>query len=180
MKTRSLVLGLSALSAASVVLADVSVSGVIRIGDAPPPPTIVVEAAQPGPPPWAPAHGRRAKYVYYYYPGCDVYYRPADRMWVYLEGSRWSVAASLPSSIRIDLRRSISLEMDTDRPYVHHAKVRAFYPASVVAKADRGHSAGEARGLGESRAQREPNGPPDEGKGHGKKGKGGKAGKGRD
>lgn len=179
MKTYRLLLGLSALSVASVALADVSVSAVIKIGDVPPPPTIVVEPAQPGPPPWAPAHGRRAKHAYYYYPGCDVYYRPADRMWIFLDGGKWSVGASLPGTVRLDLSSSISLEMDTDRPYIHHEKVRSFYPISVVTKAREKATAergAAAAGHGEGKGNKHDGPPGGEGKGHGKKGKG----KGRD
>lgn len=178
MKTSRLLLGLGALSAASIALADVSVTGVIRIGEPPPPPVVVLEPAVPGPPPWAPAHGRRAKYAYYYYPGCDVYYRPGDRMWIYLEGGRWSVGAGLPTSIRIDLSRSVSLEMDSDRPYLYHEKIRAFYPANVKVKADRGREASEPKPKAASdvKPKRDDVKPKrdDEGKGHGKKEKGGK------
>ena len=75
---------------------DVSVAAEIRLGKiAPPPPpevVIIEQAPPPGPPPWAPAHGFRRNRGYYYYPGCDVYYRPADRVWFYIEGGNWRSA----------------------------------------------------------------------------------------
>lgn len=111
---------------------DVSIAAEIRLGRvvAPPPPEIVVigEPAQKGPPPWAPAHGFRRNRDYYYYPGTNVYYRPADRMWIYLDGRDWRVGVSLPASIHVDFERSVSLTMETDRPYEFHDKVRAYYP----------------------------------------------------
>ncbi len=125
-------LGLASVASASAAL-DVAISAEIRLGKAlpPPPPEVeIVEAAGPvGPPPWAPAHGFRRNYDYYYYPGTDVYFRPADRMWVYLDGRNWQVGLSLPSSIRVDFDRSVSLTMETDRPYEFHDKVKGTYPA---------------------------------------------------
>lgn len=117
---------------------DVSIFAQIRLGKAPPPPppeVIVVESHDHhGPPPWAPAHGYRAKRGYYYYPGCNVYYRPDDHMWFYLEGDNWRLGASLPTHIHIDFNRSVSLEMDSDRPYVRHRDVAAYYPADYFAR----------------------------------------------
>jgi hypothetical protein len=112
--------------------AEVSVAVNIRLGKAPPPPPpeiiIVEEAPRRGPPPWAPAHGRRAQRAYYYYPGCDVYYRPADRTWFYLEGRNWRAGISLPTHVHIDFDHCVSLEMDDDRPYVRHRDVVVLYP----------------------------------------------------
>jgi len=112
---------------------DVAISAEIRLGKAlpPPPPEVeIVEVSGPaGPPPWAPAHGFRRNHSYYYYPGTNVYYRSDDRMWVYLDGSNWQVGVSLPSSIRVDFDRGVSLTMGTDRPYEFHDKVKLSYPA---------------------------------------------------
>lgn len=111
---------------------DVSVSAEIRLGRAlpPPPPEVIIieEAGPPGPPPWAPAHGFRRNRDYYYYPGADVYFRPADRTWFYLDGGKWSLGVSLPTNIRVDFDRSVSLTMESDRPYEFHDKVRNYYP----------------------------------------------------
>lgn len=153
---------------------DVSIFAEIRLGkSAPPPPpeVIVVESApRRGPPPWAPAHGYRAKRGYYYYPGCNVYYRPDDRMWFYLEGDNWRVGAALPSHIRVDFNRSVSLEMDSDRPYSRHRDVAAYYPADYFARVriKDGGSSSVAMGVTVSDGDDHPkkgNGP---GKGNGK------------
>jgi hypothetical protein len=133
MKTKLLVL--FALGATLVPVAraiDVNISAEIRLGKAmpPPPPEVVIveDSRPPGPPPWAPAHGFRRNHDYYYYPAADVYYRPADRTWFYLDGGDWRFGVNLPSSIHVDFDRSVSLSMETDRPFQFHEKVRTYYP----------------------------------------------------
>lgn len=134
MKTRLLVLItlLTSLLIPARAVLDLSVSAEIRLGKTlpPPPPEVVVieEAGPKGPPPWAPAHGFRRNRDYYYYPGANVYYRPEDRNWFYLEGDNWRVGVNLPTSIRVDFDRSVSLTMETDQPHQFHDKVKAYYP----------------------------------------------------
>lgn len=134
MNTRLLLLvGLgAALLAPAHAGLDVTLSAEIRLGRAlpPPPPEVIIveEAGPPGPPPWAPARGFRRNRDYYYYPGADVYFRPADRTWFYLDGGNWSFGVSLPASIRVDFDRSVPLTMESDRPYEFHDKVRNYYP----------------------------------------------------
>lgn len=141
MNTRPLlaaVLFVAGLAPAAVAELDLSVIAEIRLGKAqPPPPPEVIVTETPktkGPPPWAPAHGARRKHGYYYYPGGNAYYRPADRMWFYLEGRDWRAGVSLPSSLKIDFTRSVSLEMATDRPHEHHQQVASHYPADYFSK----------------------------------------------
>ena len=75
-----------------------------------------------GPPAHAPAHGYRAKHQYRYYPSSSVYYDTGRGLYFYLKGDNWEVGASLPSSLRVGLGDSVSIELDTDRPYIHHAE----------------------------------------------------------
>jgi len=75
-----------------------------------------------GPPPHAPAHGYRAKHQYRYYPSNSVYYDTDRGLYFYLKGDNWEVGASLPSRFRVDLGDSVSIELDTDKPYIHHAE----------------------------------------------------------
>ena len=63
-----------------------------------------------------------------------MYYRPAERMWFYLEGTNWHAAATLPSQVSIDFGHSVSLTMETDRPYLYHQQVAARYPSGYFAK----------------------------------------------
>ncbi|MFI5336612.1 MAG: hypothetical protein ACHQ5A_07500 [Opitutales bacterium] len=122
-----------------VVRADLSVglSADIRLGHAlppPPPEVVVVESGPAEPPPWAESHWFRRSYAYYYYPGCDVYYRPSDRVWFYLDGGTWRAGAQLPTGIRIDFDHAVSLSLETARPYIFHEKVVAYYPANYFAR----------------------------------------------
>jgi hypothetical protein len=73
-----------------------------------------------GPPPWAPAHGRRAQQMqtYYFYPEAGVYFNPSTRMYFYMNGGSWQVGASLPTGVVLDVTY-VSMDLDTDRPYVY-------------------------------------------------------------
>jgi hypothetical protein len=71
-----------------------------------------------GPPAHAPAHGYRAKYQYHYYPSCKVYYDTAREIYFYLKGENWEVGVTLPSHIKNDLGEYVSLELETDKPYL--------------------------------------------------------------
>jgi hypothetical protein len=75
---------------------------------------------QRGPAAHAPAHGYRAKYKYHYYPRCKVYYDTAKGVYFYLKGPTWEVGITLPSHLQKDLRKFVSLELDTDKPYLYN------------------------------------------------------------
>jgi hypothetical protein len=89
----------------------------------PPPPS-----RASGPPPWAPAHGHRAKHQYRYYPSSHVYYDTGRSLYFYYGGGKWEASMSLPSTIRIDVNEYASLEMDTHEPYRYHADVVKRHP----------------------------------------------------
>jgi hypothetical protein len=74
------------------------------------------------PPPWAPAHGKRAKqqHAYTYYPDYGFYYSPETRMWFWLEGSDWRIGASLPLDYERYATGGVSIELGTERPYEEH------------------------------------------------------------
>jgi len=90
----------------------------------PPPPVIVEERTVP----WAPGHGHRAKYRYYYYPGSYVYFDPGRGLYFYLRGGDWHSSRSLPRGIHIEKREYVVLDMDSDRPHHFHAHVEKKYP----------------------------------------------------
>ncbi len=81
-----------------------------------------------GPPPWAPAHGFRAKHRYRYYSSSRVYYEKDRGIYFYYKDGEWQVSVSLPSSIRIDVNDYITVEMDTDKPYEFHTDIVKQYP----------------------------------------------------
>lgn len=87
-----------------------------------------------GPPAHAPAHGYRAKHHYRYYPGCSVYFDSGRKLYFYIKGDRWEVGVSLPNHLRVRLGDSVSIELDTDKPYIHHAEHVKKYPPSQLKK----------------------------------------------
>jgi hypothetical protein len=98
---------------------------------APPPP-------ESGPPAWAPAHGRRAKYQYHYYPESYVYFDVGRRLYFYFYGNSWQVSASLPSGIHIRAGEYVRLDMEADRPYLYHSDVEKRYPPGQLKKKGKG------------------------------------------
>ena len=103
--------------------------GVIIGSPAPPPP-----ARKSGPPPWAPAHGHRAKYKYRYYPCCYVYHDIGRGVYFYLEGNRWRMSARLPSGIHIRYSDYVTIELETDKPYEYFSEHRKKYPPGLAKK----------------------------------------------
>jgi hypothetical protein len=90
-----------------------------------------------GPPPWAPAHGYRAKYQYRYYPSAYVYFDIGRKLYFYYDGGGWRVSASLPLGIQIEVSDYVILEMDTEQPYQYHAEVVKRYPPGQQKKSDK-------------------------------------------
>ena len=86
------------------------------------------------PPPWAPAHGHRSKYRYYYYPETHVYFDTGRALYFYYSGDGWRASVSLPSEIRINVGDHVELEMDHDRPYRYHNEVVKRYPPGQLKK----------------------------------------------
>jgi len=80
-----------------------------------------------GPPPWAPAHGYRAKYQYRYYPGVQVYFDSGRGLYFWLSGGGWQVGARLPGGIALS-GSYVNLDMDAAKPYQWHAEVVLRYP----------------------------------------------------
>jgi hypothetical protein len=82
-----------------------------------------VAVKEAGPPSWAPAEGRKAPHVYFYYPFQTVYYDTGRSIYFYPVDGRWKSAPALPADIRLDVRDCRVLEMETDRPYTFHDDV---------------------------------------------------------
>ncbi|MCK4486291.1 MAG: hypothetical protein KAU38_05930 [Desulfobacterales bacterium] len=81
-----------------------------------------------GPPTHAPAHGYRAKYSYRYYPSGCVYFDASRKVYFYVEGNNWTMSVSLPQEIQLRLGSYVSIELDTDRPYIHFEEHKRRYP----------------------------------------------------
>ncbi len=114
--------------------------------------TTTVSSVPPqyGPPPHAQAHGYRQRHVYRYYPSSYVYFDCTRKIYFYLESGAWRMSASLPSSIRIDLNEAVSLEMDSDKPYVHFDAHKKKYPPGQ-AKKGTGKVKGKGHGKGKQK-----------------------------
>jgi hypothetical protein len=93
-----------------------------------PGPVIEREQRGGGPPPWAPAHGYRAKHAYRYYPATGVYFDPSINRYFYYRDGSWQVSVSLPSTIRIEGDDYVHLELETDKPYLYHDEHRKKFP----------------------------------------------------
>ncbi len=81
-----------------------------------------------GPPPWAPAHGYRAKYQYRYYPSSCVYSDVGRGLYFYMRGDQWEVSATLPVGIHLQEKGYVTLYMDTEKPYEFQTEVIKRYP----------------------------------------------------
>jgi hypothetical protein len=115
----------------------------IMIGNGPHPEDSSVYR-ETGPPPWAPAHGYRAKYRYRYYPASRVYYEERSGVYFHYREGQWRMSASLPIEIRIDVNNFVSLEMNTNRPYEYHHEVVKRYPPGQLKK--KGMTKGKGKG----------------------------------
>lgn len=66
-----------------------------------------------GPPPWAPAHGYRAKTRYVYFSEYDVYYDHDRGVYISIGGNNWQVTAKLPSILAgVDLKAAVKIDLD--------------------------------------------------------------------
>ena len=90
-----------------------------------------------GPPPWAPAHGKRAKYTYRYYPSSRVYFDTGRGLYFYYRDGKWQVSASIPVSVRFNVGNYVTVEMDSDKPYEYAHEVEKKYPPGQLKKKDK-------------------------------------------
>lgn len=66
-----------------------------------------------GPPPWAPAHGYRAKTRHIYFPQYNMYYDTYRGNYLYLSGRNWTVSAALPSIyVGVNLGRAAQIQLN--------------------------------------------------------------------
>jgi hypothetical protein len=115
-------IGFFIFSFSSIVFAGGSINIQLGKGSDSDQPKYVKNNKNGGPPPHAPAYGYRAKHQYRYYPSNSVYYDTGRGLYFYLKGDNWEFGASLPSNFRVGLGDSVSIELDTDKPYLYHAE----------------------------------------------------------
>ena len=83
-----------------------------------------------GPPPWAPAHGYRAKTRQVYFPEYNFYFDVQKSVYIYFSGDNWQVGVKLPSLYAgVDLKGTVKveLELDTDSPQKYNADHKVKY-----------------------------------------------------
>lgn len=74
---------------------------------------IPTEVFSQGPPPWAPAHGYRAKTRHIYFPNQNMYYDIQKGVYIYFNNGKWAVSVKVPSIfVGINLGRSTQVELD--------------------------------------------------------------------
>ena len=86
---------------------------------------------QVGPPPWAPAHGYRAKTRYVYFRDYGVYYDNTRGVYISLHDGKWEVTARIPVTLlEVDLKAAvkIDLDLDTDTPQKFYNEHKKKYP----------------------------------------------------
>lgn len=96
-----------------------------------------------GPPPWAPAHGYRAKTRHIYFPNQNLYYDVQRNSYIYYSNGRWRVSVNLPvaySRINLRLAPKVELDLDSDSPQRYNLEHRNRYKGREIGeKDDDGH-----------------------------------------
>jgi len=50
------------------------------------------------------------------------------KLFFYYNGEKWMTTTLLPAEVRVDWKSYVVLDMDTDKPYRHHAEVVRKHP----------------------------------------------------
>lgn len=108
-----------------------------------------------GPPPWAPAHGYRAKTKHIYFPEQNFYYDIEARNYIYLNGGRWSISASIPRpfiNINLGGAPQVQLEFAGHNPYrenhihvVKYKKPKKYKKVKVIHHDNHHHHKGHGK-----------------------------------
>ncbi len=83
-----------------------------------------------GPPPWAPAHGYRAKMRQVYFPQYNFYYDTHRQVYIYMGGRGWEISVGLParySSVDLNGCAKILLDINSDTPQIYNRDHRMRY-----------------------------------------------------
>jgi hypothetical protein len=108
---------------------------------------IAAQGKKNGPPPWAPAHGYRAKTRQVYFPDQNFYFDTQKGVYIYLNGKNWEVSAKLPSifgGIDLNVAAKVELDLDTDTPQKFNAAHQTKYKKK--GKEQKGKEKGSEKG----------------------------------
>ena len=87
-----------------------------------------------GPPAHAPAHGYRKKHTYKYYPHSKVYHSKEQDVYFWYKDGKWEFGVNLPGDISVNAKSFVELELESDKPYLHHEIVEKEHPGKGNAK----------------------------------------------
>jgi hypothetical protein len=65
---------------------------------------------------------------HYAFVDCSVYHEAERNLYFYSKGENWQVSASLPVDLEVNLGEHVSIDLDTDRPYLYNDDHRKKYP----------------------------------------------------
>lgn len=104
-----------------------------------------------GPPPWAPAHGYRAKTRHIYFPDHNFYYDLEKGLYIHLSNGKWVFTAKLPDIFgRYDLNTASRIELDflNDNPHQHNAEHLVKYKVKHRSSGKKGNPKDKNNGKG--------------------------------
>ena len=117
-------------------------------------------SARGGPPPWARARGLRRKAAYRYYFNNEVYFHVQNKEYVWREGGQWKRGRQVPQSVRLSRSEFVTLDLEGDRPEVHHDQVKRDHPKQEESRGrGRPDQPGQSRGRGGQGGRGNPNRP---------------------
>lgn len=83
-----------------------------------------------GPPPWAPAHGYRAKTRYTYFSEHNFYYDNSRGVYIHLRGKNWEISANIPDAFKnVNLSTAVKVDLnyDADNPQKYNKDHKSKY-----------------------------------------------------
>jgi hypothetical protein len=101
-----------------------------------------------GPPPWAPAHGYRAKTRHIYFPAYNFYFDVQRGVYIYLNSGAWQVATTIPTLYAtVNLRNAVQVELDllTDTPQKYNAEHKIKYKSPGKGNQGKVHAKGPGK-----------------------------------
>lgn len=109
-----------------------------------------------GPPPWAPAHGYRAKTRHIYFPEHNFYYDVQQGVYIYIDGGNWRIGAKLPSlfgNINLSASSKVELELNTSQPQAYNADHKVKYKANDGPGGKKGKGKDKEKGQGHGKGK---------------------------
>ncbi len=79
-------------------------------------------------PAWTNADGKRSKFIYKYFPSSGIYYDVGRGLYFYYFDGLWTESIYIPPDISADMGDFVSLEIDSDTPYIYNEEVKKKYP----------------------------------------------------